>query len=57
MAIFPCSIPPLRSATPGKIAKEVTDLAMQIHRGYGYSKEFPIERILRDSQGWLSVIL
>jgi alkylation response protein AidB-like acyl-CoA dehydrogenase len=35
-----------------EIAKEVTDLALQIHGGYGYSKEYPIERMLRDSRGW-----
>ncbi|RLB05493.1 MAG: acyl-CoA dehydrogenase, partial [Deltaproteobacteria bacterium] len=35
-----------------EIAKEVSDLALQIHGGYGYSKEYPIERMLRDSRGW-----
>ncbi len=35
-----------------EIAKEVTDLALQVHGGYGYSKEYPIERMLRDSRGW-----
>jgi butyryl-CoA dehydrogenase len=35
-----------------EIAKEVTDLAMQIHGGYGYSCEYPIERMVRDSRGW-----
>ena len=35
-----------------EIAKEVTDIALQIHGGYGYSKEYPIERMLRDSRGW-----
>jgi len=35
-----------------EIAKEVTDMALQIHGGYGYSKEYPIERMLRDSRGW-----
>ena len=35
-----------------EIVKEVTDLALQIHGGYGYSKEYPIERMLRDSRGW-----
>ena len=36
----------------GEAAKEVTDMAMMIHGGYGYSKEYPIERMLRDSRGW-----
>ena len=35
-----------------EMAKEVTDLALQIHGGYGYSKEYPIEKMVRDSRGW-----
>jgi alkylation response protein AidB-like acyl-CoA dehydrogenase len=35
-----------------EMAKEVTDMALQVFGGYGYSKEYPIERILRDSRGW-----
>ena len=35
-----------------EMAKEVTDMAMQVFGGYGYSKEYPIERMLRDSRGW-----
>ena len=35
-----------------EIAKEVSDLALQIHGGYGYSKAYPIERMVRDSRGW-----
>jgi len=27
-------------------------MAMEILGGYGYSTEFPIERMLRDSRGW-----
>ena len=34
------------------IAREVTGDAMQLMGAYGYSKEFPIERRLRDSWGW-----
>jgi len=32
----------------GENAFEVVDRAMQIHGGYGYSTEFPLERMLRD---------
>ena len=35
-----------------EMAKEVTDMAMQVFGGYGYSTEYPIERMLRDSRGW-----
>ena len=35
-----------------EISKEVTDMAMQIYGGYGYSTEYPIERMFRDSRGW-----
>lgn len=31
-------------------AKKAADLALQIHGGYGYTKDFPIERIFRDAR-------
>jgi butyryl-CoA dehydrogenase len=34
------------------IAREVTGDAIQLMGAYGYSKEFPMERRLRDSWGW-----
>lgn len=33
-------------------AKFVSDLAVQLHGGYGYSEEYEIERLHRDAQGW-----
>lgn len=31
---------------------DVTNTAMQVLGGYGYSKEFPVERMLRDGRAW-----
>ena len=28
----------------------VCDLALQVHGGYGYTQEFPVERYLRDAR-------
>lgn len=33
-------------------AKAVTDMAMEVLGGYGYTTEYPVERMLRDSRGW-----
>lgn len=35
-----------------EIAREVTGSALQLMGAYGYSKEFPMERRMRDSWGW-----
>jgi alkylation response protein AidB-like acyl-CoA dehydrogenase len=35
-----------------EMAAQVTDGAMQILGGYGYSKEFPLERMHRDALAW-----
>ncbi len=35
-----------------EIAREVTGAAMQLMGGYGYSKEYAMERRLRDAWGW-----
>ena len=32
------------------IALEVTNDALQIHGGYGYTREYPIERMMRDAK-------
>jgi alkylation response protein AidB-like acyl-CoA dehydrogenase len=33
-------------------AKRVSDLAIQLHGGYGYSAEYDVERMHRDAHGW-----
>ncbi|PKN04511.1 MAG: butyryl-CoA dehydrogenase [Deltaproteobacteria bacterium HGW-Deltaproteobacteria-9] len=50
-------LPSIYEASMGKcfaneMVVEVTNTAMQIFGGYGYSKEFPLERMLRDARAW-----
>ncbi len=33
-----------------EVAGRVTDMALQIHGGYGYSREYPLERFVRDAR-------
>ena len=33
-------------------AREVTGMAVQLMGGYGYSREYPVERRMRDAWGW-----
>jgi alkylation response protein AidB-like acyl-CoA dehydrogenase len=35
-----------------EMAKHVSDLAIQLHGGYGYSSEYDVERLHRDAHGW-----
>jgi butyryl-CoA dehydrogenase len=35
-----------------EMAKRVSDLAIQLHGGYGYTAEYAVERLHRDSHGW-----
>jgi butyryl-CoA dehydrogenase len=49
--------PSIRETSMAKVfanetAKAVTDMALEILGGYGYSAEYPVERMLRDSRGW-----
>jgi alkylation response protein AidB-like acyl-CoA dehydrogenase len=34
----------------GRMASEVASMGVQIHGGYGYSKDYPIERYFRDAR-------
>jgi len=42
----------LAKRAANEAAKQVADLAVQLHGGNGYSEEYGIERLLRDAQGW-----
>lgn len=42
----------LAKCTANEMAKRVTDLAIQLHGGNGYTEEYGIERLHRDSHGW-----
>lgn len=42
----------MAKAFANEMVVEVTNLAMQIFGGYGYSTELPLERMCRDARGW-----
>jgi butyryl-CoA dehydrogenase len=42
----------IAKCTANEAAKVVSDLAIQLHGGYGYSEEFEVERLHRDAHGW-----
>lgn len=42
----------LAKCTANEMAKRVTDIAMQLHGGNGYTEEYGIERMHRDAHGW-----
>lgn len=42
----------LAKSCANQMVREVAALALQIHGGYGYSKDYPVERLLRDGWGW-----
>jgi butyryl-CoA dehydrogenase len=50
-------LPSIYEASMGKcyaneMVRDITDKAMQIFGGYGYSKAMPIERMVRDARAW-----
>lgn len=50
-------LPSIYEASLGKcfaneMVVEVTNKAMEVFGGYGYNKQFPIERMLRDGKAW-----
>jgi alkylation response protein AidB-like acyl-CoA dehydrogenase len=42
----------LAKCTANEMAKRVSDLAIQLHGGNGYTEEYGIERLHRDAHGW-----
>jgi len=42
----------IAKCTANEMAKRVSDLAMQVHGGNGYTEEYGIERLHRDAHGW-----
>ena len=42
----------LAKCTANEMAKQVTDIAIQLHGGNGYTEEYGLERLHRDSHGW-----
>lgn len=42
----------LAKCAANEMAKRVTDLAMQLHGGNGYTEEYGLERLHRDAHGW-----
>ncbi|MFV0459556.1 MAG: acyl-CoA dehydrogenase family protein [Actinomycetales bacterium] len=42
----------LAKITANEMAKQVTDLAMQLHGGNGLTEEYGLERLHRDAHGW-----
>jgi alkylation response protein AidB-like acyl-CoA dehydrogenase len=42
----------LAKCAANETARRVTAMAMELHGGNGYTEEFGIERLHRDSHGW-----
>jgi len=42
----------MAKAVANEMGVEATNTAMQVFGGYGYSSEFPMERMYRDAKAW-----
>ncbi|MHB8794326.1 MAG: acyl-CoA dehydrogenase family protein [Candidatus Nanopelagicales bacterium] len=42
----------IAKCTANEMAKQVSDLAIQLHGGNGYSEDYSLERLHRDAHGW-----
>ena len=42
--------PPWQSSSPPRTASDVTRRAVQLFGGYGYTREYPVERMMRDAK-------
>ena len=41
---------PVAKAWPAEFCQEACSLAIQVHGGYGYTRDFPVERLYRDNR-------
>ena len=41
---------PIAKAWPAEFCQEANGLAIQVHGGYGYTRDFPVERLYRDNR-------
>ncbi len=41
---------PIAKAWPAAFCQEANSLAIQVHGGYGYTRDFPVERLYRDNR-------
>lgn len=41
---------PIAKTWPAEFCQEAISLAIQVHGGYGYTKDFPVERLYRDNR-------
>ena len=44
------TLTPIAKAWPSQWGPVADDLAIQVHGGYGYTREYPVERLMRDAK-------